>query len=144
MASSYDDIVANVSRRFGVTLDRIEQEHPLDEDSWKTTTSDDAKNLSVAGGVTRTQGSCSTVRFRPQDVEPLLDQATSILDRALSDRVTWHNMGEKWATLRLDVFQSRHLERIAELEEQQGRFDYEAALAAGQKDAADAKIDGLG
>src|SRR5437868_5975892 len=41
--------------------------------------------------------------FREQDVEPLLDQALSILDQALADRIQFDLIGEKYATLALDL-----------------------------------------
>src|SRR4051812_32896957 len=70
-----------------------------------------------------------TTKFRPQDVEPLLDQAIAILDKAIADRGRWASAGEKFANLQMDVFSSSRLVQISLAEEQDGRFDVDSTVS---------------
>lgn len=116
----------------------------MDPELWSFLTSNDSPQLDLTGGVDRMDGSCTSVAFRAQDIESLLDQASSILDRALADRITWSALMERWALLRVDTLQSAALVSISDDEEKNSRFDFEADLAAGQKDARDRKETALG
>lgn len=87
-----------------------------------------------------TRGSLGLVHFRPQDIEPLLDQASAILEKALSDRTRWQSAGEKFANLKLDIYNSGRLVAISLAEEQDGRFDVDHFVTEGTQNANNAKI----
>jgi hypothetical protein len=99
----------------------------------------DSKLFDLHAKRAETRGSCGMVRFRPQDVEPLLDQASIILEKALSDRNRWQSAGEKYANLKLDIYNSSRLDAISLGEEQDGRFDVDHFVAEGQQNANQAK-----
>ena len=73
--------------------------------------------------------------FRPQDVEPLLDQATTILERALVDRTSAQSLGEKLANVFVELTQAFALDAITTAEEAAGRFDVDAAVSRAQEQA---------
>jgi hypothetical protein len=136
-------VLNELKSRFELNFDLDQELKTLDPEFWARMTAADENILGLTQGVDRTDGSCSTVVFRPQDAESLLDQASSILDRAIADRNAWQSLMAQWANLRLDLFQSISLERISEAEEGKFRFDFEADLAVGQKDASDRKASAL-
>jgi hypothetical protein len=138
-----EQVLKNVSDRFNLEFDINAELQYLDPEFWAKMTVEDEVPLSLTGGVDRKDGSCTNVVFRAQDAEPLLDQASSILDRALADRNMWQSLMAQWCNLRLDLWQSGFLEAISEAEEKKSRFDFEADLASSQKDARDRKAQAL-
>ena len=114
----------------------------LDGDAAGVSTAETDKDVfNIHTNLNSIAGTKGDVRFRSQDVEPLLDQATTILDKCGSDRSRWQSAGEKFANLRLDLFNSVRLDGISLEEERDGRFDVEAALTSGQRAANTAKRD---
>lgn len=93
----------------------------------------DLLNLHAHWGEIR--GSCAEMAFRPQDVEPLLEQAASILDRAFADRASWQALGEKYVNLKLDLAQYFALYKISLDEEAAGRYDVDARTSAAQENS---------
>jgi hypothetical protein len=136
-------MLANIKRRFGLDVDFEQALATLDPELWNSIAHADAAMLMLTEGVDRLEGSCTSVAFRAQDAESLLDQASAIIDRALADRTTWKSLLERWATLRIDLFQSVCLEVISQNEEQHSRFDYEADIAKGQREGRDRKAAAL-
>jgi len=135
--------LAEIKSRFALDVDLEDALKTLDPELWSTLVKQDAEILMLSGGINRPDGSCNLVTFRTQDAESLLDQASAIIDRALADRNTWKSLLERWATLRIDLIQSACLELISEAEERNSRFDYEADLAEGQKNARERKTAAL-
>jgi hypothetical protein len=94
-------------------------------------------------------GNCANFNFRVQDVEPLLDQSIAILDRALMDRTTLQNLGEKYANLKLELFQYLAIDDITQKEENcgitqdpndptkliKGRYDVDAIVSRSNEQA---------
>jgi len=139
-----EQVLDDVKSRFELNFNDLNTElQNLDPEFWARLTADDEVPLSLTGGVDRTDGSCTNVVFRAQDAESLLDQASSILDRALADRNVWQSLMAQWCNLRVDLLQSIALVNISEAEEKKARFDFEADLAASQKDARDRKAKAL-
>ena len=56
------------------------------------------------------------IPFRPRDVEPLIEQAGSLLNRALIDRASYQEIGEKFANLRVDLYRTCQLIAVADVE----------------------------
>ncbi len=96
--------------------------------------------FNLHSGLSTTKVPRGATRFRAQDVEPLLDQALIILDKAAADRNTWQATGEKFANLKLDLSSSLSLDTISLAEEADGRFKVEEQVSLSQRKANDAKI----
>jgi hypothetical protein len=45
----------------------------------------------------------NTVRFRPNDVESLLDQASGLLERAIGERAEYEALGEKYFRAKVEL-----------------------------------------
>ena len=93
----------------------------------------DAPSLSLIAKIEDLpQGTSSASDFRWRDCEPLLEQASALLDRALMDRIAFQTTGEKLATFTLDI--KRAIESIAITNEEQndGRFDTPYAVSSSQ------------
>ncbi len=73
--------------------------------------------------------------FKERDVEPLLEQASALLDRALADRSTGQAAGEKYATFLIDAWRSMKLVEIGYREESQRKFEVPADMSKAQLDA---------
>ncbi len=81
-----------------------------------------ASKFNLMEGISQTAGVSAPNDFRWRDCEPLLEQASALLDRALADRTLFQTASEKWATLRLDV--ERSLKQI-ELTDEEGKLPFE-------------------
>ena len=81
--------------------------------------------------------------FRLQDVEPLLDQASVILDRALADRTAWQSVGEKKAGLKLDLLYAIELDDIIRTERDAGKFEVDSKVSNATRDALTKRSDAL-
>jgi hypothetical protein len=66
-------------------------------------------------------------RFRPEDVESLLDQSADLLDRGLRDRAEWYTLSERAFRVALEIKEFQRLEEITTKEINSGRFTSIAA-----------------
>ena len=76
--------------------------------------------------------------FRWRDCEPLLEQASALLDRALTDRTAFQSSGEKFATFSLDVKRTIELIKISDRERNSGRFETPYLVSSAQYNTLDA------
>jgi hypothetical protein len=64
--------------------------------------------------------------FSPFHIEPLVDQAADLFDRAVRDRATWDDLSAKALTLLLELKEYADVDEIHRREEQAGIYDVEA------------------
>lgn len=95
------------------------------------------------GGGNLPQGTSPPGDFRWRDCEPLLEQASALLDRALSDRSAAQSVGEKLATLLLDIKRSWELNKISEQERIDLRFETPYLVSKSQCDSQSITLDRL-
>jgi hypothetical protein len=82
------------------------------------------------------KGVFNASQFQIRDVEPLMEQANALLERAISDRAALQSVGEKLATFYLDVVRNWKLVVISNDERTNGgRFETPFKVSAGQFDA---------
>lgn len=103
----------------------------------------DSKLLGLRVGQSKVQCSTDSSKFRPQDVEPLLDQACIILDRANTDLMAAQTLGEKFANLKFELDQFLSLDEILVREEADGKFKVQAAVSKSQYESNEARRKGL-
>ncbi|QOJ21923.1 MAG: hypothetical protein HRU77_15270 [Gammaproteobacteria bacterium] len=61
--------------------------------------------------------------FSWQHVEPLLDQAADLLDRALRERSNWDDLAQKWFATMLEIHEYAELDKIHVEEEEAGIYE---------------------
>lgn len=98
---------------------RLHVLNPWDEQGQSLT----AQALSFMAGIDEVKSTSPTGQFRIRDIEPLIEQASALLDRALSDRAALQQIGEKLATFTLDVRRSMSLIDISDAERENNRFE---------------------
>jgi hypothetical protein len=79
--------------------------------------------LSFITGVEQLKGVSPAGEFRWRDCEPLLEQASALIDRALVDRTSLQLAGEKYATFTLDVMRTLGLVMITDQERSDKCFE---------------------
>ena len=73
--------------------------------------------------------------FSFMQVEPLLDQAADLLDRALRDRATYDELAAKYVRLKMEIEEYAELDAIHAEEEANGVYDVPAAVSASEQNA---------
>lgn len=91
-----------------------------------------ASLLTLMAGIDAVFAGSPTSDFRKQDVEPLLEQANALLDRALADRALFQQAGEKFATFTLDV--KRTLETVLIRQAEEADKNYETPYDVSKSD----------
>ena len=61
--------------------------------------------------------------FLPTHIEPLIDQASDLLDRCLKDRANWDDLSVKMFNLALELNEYKELDKIHQEEERNGLYD---------------------
>lgn len=90
------------------------------------------------------QGVSAPNDFRSRDVEPLLEQASAMLDRSLLDRAAFQQAGEKFATFTLDISRKISLVGISDNEiNNDHRFEVPYQLSKGRYDSQQRMSQGL-
>ncbi|MGD0074762.1 MAG: hypothetical protein ABSD31_10535 [Candidatus Binataceae bacterium] len=103
-------------------------------------------SLRFADNISTLPGVSTDTSFKWRDVEPLLEQANALLDRAIADRTVLQSVGEKWATLLLDIIRSINLIKITDRERAAkpfGRFETPFIVSSNQCDAQNLIANGL-
>jgi hypothetical protein len=123
-----------ILQRFGV--DTLWQEDgALDATAFDKFSENVSKFFSLNAGIQALPGVSADNKFMSRDIEPLLEQASALLDRALLDRAALQSVGEKWANLMLDLVRTHRLADIAEREKVAGRYTTPAEVSKRQRDA---------
>ncbi len=99
--------------------------------------------LQLLSGIDLVQGVSPPADFRWRDVEPLIEQASALLDRVLADRSAFQAVGEKYATLTLDLFRTTKLVAETDKEIADLRFEVPSKVSTSRDDAQQRSIDGI-
>lgn len=124
----WNELVARVKERFNLTGDGLQNARAF------------SNAFNIRAGQSTAKGSCAGIEFRPQDVEPLLEQASIILDRAAVDLATAQTLGEKLANLSCDLMQFFAVDNILIREEVDGKFKVDEIAGKSQYDANEARV----
>lgn len=112
------------------------------EEGLGTLTPEDFRTLSERVDA-RWPAELDRVRFRPQQVEELLDQAADLLDRALKERASWDDLYEKWFSVQLALHEAAAVDVIQRAEQSARVFEIESETSLGEAQAASAGQDAL-
>lgn len=103
-----------------------------DQHGQVTSTLRDAGKLDFLSGIGEVKGVASKSEFRWRDCEPLLEQASALLDRALLDRNNLQLAAEKFISLMLELVRSLAIAMIADDEQDSNRYGLQKEISTAE------------